>query len=66
MTEGVTGFLHTPGEAEQLANDVEKLEALGKDGRAEIGANGRQWLIANASPAEWQERFVAIVQDAVG
>lgn len=66
VMEGTTGFLHEPGNTEQLANDVEKLEALGPAGRAEIGLKGRQWLLENASPDEWRERFVSIVSEAVG
>ena len=66
VTEGVTGFLHDPGNAAQLARDVERLEALDQEARAEMGRNGRQWLIANASPAEWRERFVAIIRKAIG
>ena len=66
VTAGVTGFLHEPGNAEQLADDVERLEALGEQGRGEMGACGRQWLLQNASPEEWRERFVAIVREAVG
>jgi glycosyltransferase involved in cell wall biosynthesis len=65
VIEGVTGFLHNPDDAEQLADDVEKLEALGPKGRAEMGQRGREWLLENASPEEWRERFVNIVREAV-
>ena len=64
VLDGVTGYLHDPGEASQLADDVERLEALGATGRAEMGDRGRQWLIDNASPEEWRERFVAILREA--
>jgi glycosyltransferase involved in cell wall biosynthesis len=66
VSEGVTGFLHAPGNSDQLARDVERLEALGEIGRADMGRNGREWLIKNASPEEWRERFVAIIREAVG
>jgi len=62
---GETGFLHEPGNAEQLANDVELLEAKGAIGRAEMGNAGRKWLLENASPDDWKERFLTIVNDAV-
>lgn len=62
VTPGVTGFLHEPGNPQRLADDVERLEALGRDGRAEMGRAGRQWLLDHASPEEWRERFVAIVK----
>jgi glycosyltransferase involved in cell wall biosynthesis len=66
VVEGVTGYLHNPDDAEQLADDVERLEALGPKGRAEMGQRGREWLVRNASPKEWRERFVAVVREAVG
>jgi glycosyltransferase involved in cell wall biosynthesis len=62
---GVTGYLHEPGNAEQLADDVERLEAHGVAGRTEMGQAGRRWLLENASPDEWRERFVCIVKDAI-
>ena len=65
VVEGVTGFLHEPGDAVQLADDVERMEALGAKGRAEMGYRGRQWLIDNASPEEWRERFVGILREVV-
>jgi glycosyltransferase involved in cell wall biosynthesis len=65
VIEGVTGYLHNPDDAVQLADDVERLEALGSKGRAEMGQRGREWLVQNASPKEWRERFVAIVREAV-
>lgn len=66
VIEGRTGFLHDPGNVEQLANDVEKLESLGPRGRQEMGLQGRQWLLENASPDEWRERFVQIVNEVTG
>jgi glycosyltransferase involved in cell wall biosynthesis len=61
---GTTGFLHEPGNAEALADDVERLEAQGCSGRAEMGHAGNQWLRDHASPEEWRERFTAIVREA--
>jgi glycosyltransferase involved in cell wall biosynthesis len=65
VINGKTGYLHEPGNAEQLADDVERLEAQGVSGRSEMGIAGREWLLKNASPAEWRERFVAIIREAV-
>jgi glycosyltransferase involved in cell wall biosynthesis len=61
---GHTGFLHTPGDAEALANDVERVEAMSLMQRNEIGQNGREWLIQNANPQDWITRFTQILQDA--
>ena len=65
VVEGVTGFLHEPANPEGLADDVERAEALSIAGRAEMGRQGLAWLIKNASPEEWRERFVEIVREAV-
>lgn len=62
---GVTGFLHEPGNAEQLADDVERLEAQERSSRSEMGIAGREWLLKNASPDKWREQFVRIVNDAI-
>lgn len=66
VMEGKTGFLHEPGNAEQLANDVERLETLGCAGRAELGHQGHQWLIDHASPDDWRQRLVSILREAKG
>lgn len=63
---GVTGFLHAMGDAEGLAADVERMESLGRHGRAAMGAAGRDWLVANACPRQWLEEFTAILHAAVG
>ena len=65
VINGKTGFLHEPGNAEQLADDVERLEAHGACVRSEMGIAGRAWLVENASPDEWRERFISIVNDAI-
>jgi glycosyltransferase involved in cell wall biosynthesis len=62
---GKTGFLHQPGNTENLADDIERLEALGVSGRSEMGKEGRKWLLENASPVEWREKFVEIVREAI-
>lgn len=65
VLNGTTGFLHEPGDVAQLANDVEALEALGEKGREEMGCNGRDWLVNNASPEEWRDRFASIVREVI-
>jgi glycosyltransferase involved in cell wall biosynthesis len=62
VVEGVTGFLHEPGSAEQLADDVERLEMAGDGRRNEMGRAGRKWLLANASPNQWRDDFVSIIR----
>ena len=62
MTEGVTGFLHDPGDASRLADDVERMEDLGEEGRAAMGQAGREWLLNNASPEQWLGDFSEILR----
>jgi glycosyltransferase involved in cell wall biosynthesis len=62
VQEGVTGFLHEPGDATRLADDVERMEALGAQGRAAMGQAGRAWLLKHASPEQWLDRFSAILR----
>ncbi len=62
VREGVTGFLHKPGDAARLADDVERMEALGAQGRATMGEAGRAWLLENASPEQWLESFSGILR----
>lgn len=59
-----TGLLHQPGNASALADDVGKMEEQGIDGRIRMGANGRRWLVENASPAAWLGKFSAILREA--
>jgi hypothetical protein len=61
VTEGVTGFIHPPGDAARLADDVERMESLGAAGRATMGRAGREWLLANASPEQWLAGFSNIL-----
>lgn len=62
VQDAVTGLLHQPGSAEDLAEDVRKLEALGESGRRRMGQAGRAWLQSKASPGLWKERFNGIMQ----
>jgi len=60
--EGETGFRHVPGDAVSLANSVRKLEELGAAGRHEMGAKGREWLLQEANPVRWRDRFSEILE----
>ena len=66
VTEGVTGFLHEPGDAGSLAQSVEKVEKLGPDGREKMGRQGRAWLLQEASSSLWSERFREILEPFKG
>ncbi|MBA3544344.1 MAG: glycosyltransferase [Chthoniobacterales bacterium] len=59
VAEGETGWLHEPGNIEQLAAQVRQLEENPALGR-ERGAAGRRWLLQNADEKEWQQGFLKI------
>lgn len=65
VVHGSTGLLHPPGSADAVAEAVMELEGMGRDGRIEMGRAGRQWLLANASPHLWRERFRTILDDTI-
>lgn len=65
VVDGVTGFLHEPGNSDSLAESVMKLEALSSVGRQQMGAAGRDWLLREASPERWKQSFREIVEAVV-
>lgn len=62
VIDGVTGYLHEPGDFEGLADDVERLEKNGVLGRRHMGMEGRSWLLREASPEKWRAEFKAILK----
>ncbi|MFZ0829046.1 MAG: glycosyltransferase [Verrucomicrobiia bacterium] len=64
VQHGLTGFHHTPGDAEQLARQVLELDAH-PEMRRQMGANGRDWLVANTREEVWKKGFFNIVDYAV-
>jgi glycosyltransferase involved in cell wall biosynthesis len=65
VQHGKTGYLHEPGAAECLANDVERMEAIGRDGRAAMGIAARQWLELSASPAVWRKELHRLLSEII-
>lgn len=64
VQDHVTGLLHGPDQHEELAQQVNKLEAK-PEKSIEMGQAGRKWLLANTSEAAWQKQFLTIVQNAI-
>lgn len=65
VINGSTGYLHEPGDALALADDVIRMEGLGPEGRRIMGAAGHQWLLTHACPHQWRQSLKKIIQDAV-
>jgi glycosyltransferase involved in cell wall biosynthesis len=65
VVNNLTGVLHTPGNAQQLAHQVLELE---KDvaRRREMGQQARLWLKGNAGEEQWLENFAAITAHTLG
>jgi glycosyltransferase involved in cell wall biosynthesis len=62
VVDGVTGYLHEPGNTNALMNDVLKIESMSPEARAEMGGNGRRWLKENAGIEKWKQEFDKIVE----
>jgi glycosyltransferase involved in cell wall biosynthesis len=59
-----TGMLHEPGNVEQLAEQIIKLNES-RETRVKMGAQGRKWLMENANEEKWRQRFSEIVEFAI-
>ena len=64
VRHGVTGYVHTPGDAGELAESVIKLEADDVSSRREMGQAGRAWLADHADPEAWRESIAEVVRSA--
>lgn len=65
VQHGNTGFLHQPGDAENLVQDLLNLEAMSVTQRFSMGSSGRHWLRQETNPTVWLKRFEEIVGDIV-
>lgn len=63
VQQGLTGFLHRPGDPQALADDVEKMEHLGVAGRSDMGLRGNAWLRDHADPSKWVTTITEIVRE---
>lgn len=62
---GLTGLLHEPGSVAGLVESVLAIEEMSPSSRLVMGRNGRQWLLNEASPQAWQQRFDEILAQAL-
>jgi glycosyltransferase involved in cell wall biosynthesis len=65
VQQGVTGFLHEPGNATAIAADVMHLENLGTEGRLKMGLAAHAWLLQNADPQVWIKSFETILLETI-
>jgi glycosyltransferase involved in cell wall biosynthesis len=60
VQHGVTGFLHQPGNATELAEHVIRTNASA-DLRRQMGEKGRAWLLQQPTQQQWIENFKQLV-----
>ena len=65
VQQDVTGLKHEPGNVHGIVQDVLAMEATPATERLVIGSAGRQWLLREASPQAWLQRFEEILAEAV-
>ncbi|MBT8036556.1 MAG: glycosyltransferase family 4 protein [Verrucomicrobiae bacterium] len=63
IIDGVTGFLHEAGNADDLAQSVIKMEAKTPRERLEMGEKGRAWLLTEANYEKWVSRVAELIQE---
>ncbi|BDS06745.1 glycosyl transferase [Oceaniferula spumae] len=62
VTDGHTGYTHTPGYAMELAESVIRMEALKPEQRRAMGREGREWLKINADPDQWRDQIAGLIR----
>jgi len=60
VKHGITGMLHQPGNAEELAEQILLLESSSSR-RLEMGRKGREWLLVNTNRVDWIKKFDAVL-----
>ena len=65
VEQGVTGLQHEPGDVQGIFQDVLAMEATPATQRLVMGSAGRQWLLREASPQVWLQRFEEILAEAI-
>ena len=56
VNDACTGFLHEPGDVNQLVSQIEMLEANPTKAQ-NLGQAGREWLCKNCNEVQWLDNF---------
>ena len=64
VQHGETGFLHEPGDVAGLVQQVLNMEAMTAAQRLAMGDAGREWLLTNASPQQWNLQMDQLLAEA--
>lgn len=65
VKDGITGWLHTPGDSAALASQIVEMFD-GKQESRRRGEAGRRWLEENAGISDWLDRVDAVLTKAKG
>lgn len=60
VVHGQTGFLHEPGDFQELANHIARAEE-NPSFRRLMGDAGRDWLLENTGVESWKKKFAQVV-----
>lgn len=61
IQHGVTGLLHNPGDAAELARHVLELNNA-PERRQAMGLAGREWLVVKMAPERWRKELFQIIE----
>ncbi|HZM05286.1 MAG TPA: glycosyltransferase family 4 protein [Candidatus Saccharimonadales bacterium] len=64
LVDETSGLIHQPGNAAELAAQIEEVERRGPDWRRRSGQSGRQWLLANTNVEAWKKQLFEIASYA--
>lgn len=65
VEDGVSGHVIPPARVDALVGAIADLHARGVDGRAEMGAHGREMIVAEFSPAVTGPQIDDLIRDAM-
>ena len=65
IIDEVTGFFHSPGDAEELANTVIRVQEMTPEARRAMGLEGRKWLEAEANYDDWRQKLESLVKKSI-
>lgn len=64
VQHGKTGMLHTPGKAEELADQIMEIDG-DESARRQMGMMGRSWLVENTRRDQWLDKIEKAMSQAI-
>lgn len=63
--DDVTGWLHIPNDADDIARVVMIAESTGFSGLRDRGVGGLRWLKDHADPTAWRDHFISLCKEVI-